>query len=312
MYSYLKMPLIFLKTALVIFVLYSCSAKETSMTDEDALEQQGEDDDPEDADVEIGDDDVESTAPECYDLVWSDEFEGTVLDTDKWRYQNGGWNGSNVQNCYVEANTSVVDGSLKITAKYEPGYDCFETTKDFTSGFVQTKDKVNWTYGYFEAKVKVPASNSTWPAFWMSPQEAVYGDWPQSGEIDIFEIKGHDLTKTYGNAHWGISAADKVQNKGVGDVVNADEWHVYAVEWSLGELKFYLDGELYHTINDFKAPNATIHPGPFNIGYYLRINMAVGGNYLAEPHNDANQNIDQLPATMEVDYVRVFQKRAGC
>lgn len=312
MYSYLKMPLIFLKTALVIFVLYSCSAKETSMTDEDALEQQGEDDDPEDADVEIGDDDVESTAPECYDLVWSDEFEGTVLDTDKWRYQNGGWNGSNVQNCYVEDNTSVVDGSLKITAKYEPGYDCFETTKDFTSGFVQTKDKVNWTYGYFEAKLKVPASNSTWPAFWMSPQEAVYGDWPQSGEIDIFEIKGHDLTKTYGNAHWGISAADKVQNKGVGDVVNADEWHVYAVEWSLGELKFYLDGELYHTINDFKAPNATMHPGPFNIGYYLRINMAVGGNYLAEPHNDANQNIDQLPATMEVDYVRVFQKRAGC
>lgn len=316
MSGYNKIPLSFLKVALVAVILYSCSSKETPLAEEDAIEQQDDDENSDDDATEDetteDDENDESTAPECYDLVWSDEFEGTVLDTEKWRYQNGGWNGSNVQNCYVEANTSVADGNLKIIAKYEPDYDCFETTTDFTSGFVQTKDKVNWTYGYFEAKVKVPASNSTWPAFWMSPQEAVYGNWPQSGEIDIFEIKGHDLTKTYGNAHWGNSGTDKVQNKGIGDVINADEWHIYAVEWSLGELKFYLDGELYHTINDFKEPNATIHPGPFNIGYYLRINMAVGGNYLTEPHNDANQNIDQLPATMEVDYVRVYQKSMGC
>lgn len=252
---------------------------------------------------------------QCEDLIWSDEFNGNSLDETKWSYQRGGWNGAQVQNCYVDDNTSVSDGSLKINSKYEPGYDCFNGAKDFTSGFVQTKNRISWTYGIFKARVKVPASNSTWPAFWMSPQSGVYGSWPQSGEIDIFEIKGHDLSKSYGNAHWGNSANDKQQEKGTytfspGD--DASNWHVYAVEWNLGELKFYIDGEHYHTINNFDEPNATTHPGPFNIDFYLRLNVAVGGNYLVAPWNDANNGIDQLPATMEVDWVRVYEKNNNC
>lgn len=250
--------------------------------------------------------------PDCYQLIWSDEFEGTSLDESKWSYQRGTWNGSNVQNCYVDENTSVSDGYLKITAKYEPDYMCFAQTRDFTSGFVQTKNKVSWTFGYFEARVKVPVSNSTWPAFWMSPQDPIYGSWPQSGEIDIFEIKGHDMTKSYGNAHWGNSPGDKVQEKGTYNFNNANDWHIYAVEWNLGELKFYIDGVHYHTINDFREPNAATHPQPFDIPYYLRLNVAVGGDYLTEPYNDANNGIDQLPATMEVDWVRVYQKDENC
>lgn len=251
-------------------------------------------------------------SPECNDLIWSDEFDGDVLDETKWSYQRGGWNGSNVQNCYVDENTSVSDGSLIITAKYEPGFDCFNATTDFTSGFIQTKDRIDWTYGYFEARVKLPASNSTWPAFWMSPQDAIYGTWPRSGEIDIFEVKGHDITKSFGNAHWGISASDKRQEKGTFEIEDVTQWHLYAVEWIEGELNFYIDDVWYHTINDFRAPNATVHPGPFNIGYYLRLNMAVGGDFLDEPHNDANHNLNQLPATMEVDYVRVYNKKPDC
>lgn len=299
---------------LIPFVFFSCSRKDDNSNDSEEQNQEiGEDEiDDDSIDADSEEDVIEGPQPLETDLIWSDEFDGTILDETKWSYQRGGWNGSNVQNCYVDENTTLSDGTLKITAKYEPGYDCFNGAKDFTSGFIQTKDRIDWTYGYFEAKVKMPASNSTWPAFWMSPQDPVYGEWPQSGEIDIFEIKGHDMTKSYSNAHWGNNSGDKRQEKGTYEFEDATQWHVYAVDWREGELNFFIDGEHYHTINDFKEPNAAEHPGPFNIGFYLRLNMAVGGNYLAEPHNDAHNNIDQLPAVMEVDYVRVYSKKPGC
>jgi len=254
--------------------------------------------------------------PDCYDLIWQDEFSGTQLDPLKWGYQNGTWGGnSNVQNCYVPQNTSVSNGSLKIEAKYEPGYQCFANTRDFTSGSIRTKNIIDWTFGYFEARVKVPASNSTWPAFWMSPENEIYGPWPRSGEIDIFEIKGHDLSKSYGTAHWGNAANDRQQDKGTYAFPNgtdASSWHTYGVEWELGALHFYIDGNHYHTINNFDEPNATTHPGPFDAGFYLRLNMAVGGNYLVSPWNDANNGIAQLPAIMEVDWVRVYELNNIC
>jgi len=252
--------------------------------------------------------------PQCYDLIWEDEFNGNTLDETKWEYYVWGWGGSNVQNCYRQNNVTINNGILKLTARYEPGVSC-DTGQDFSSGFIQSRNKAFWTYGYFEARVKLPASNSTWPAFWMSPQNAVYGPWPQSGEIDIFEVRGHDLTKSYGNAHWGNSPGDRQQEKGTYTFPagnDASNWHVYAVEWQEGELKFYIDDEHYHTISNFDEPNATIHPGPFNIGYYLRLNVAVGGTYLSPPWNDANNGINQLPATMEVDWVRVYEKNNNC
>jgi len=253
----------------------------------------------------------QSNVPGCYQQVWSDEFSGNTLDLAKWSYQIGDWNGSNVQNCYKHNNVAVSNGKLQITSKNE-ATTCNGIAHDFTSGFVQTKNVISWTFGYFEARIKVPASNSTWPAFWMSPQNNVYGNWPQSGEIDIFEIKGHDMYTTYGNAHWGLSAGNKRQQKGPYLINDASTWHVYGVEWNLGELKFYLDGVHYHTINDFRQPNAGTHPQPFDIDFYLRLNMAVGGDYLEAPWNDANNGIAQLPAVMEVDWVRVYELNTNC
>jgi beta-glucanase (GH16 family) len=251
------------------------------------------------------------SAQSGYSLIWSDEFNGSSLDTNKWSYQNGTWNGSSVQNCYTPDNTSVSGGSLKITSRYEPSYACFSQTRDFTSGFVQTKDKVSWTYGYFEARIKMPASNSTWPAFWMSPQTATYGSWPSSGEIDIFEAKGYDTSQVKANAHWGLSSSNKQQRSKAVSVDSITNWHLYGLEWEEGILKFYLDGVLYHTITNFSSPNATTDPGPFNIPFYLRLNMAVGGTYLEAPHNDANNNLGEFPAVMEVDYVRVYEKQTA-
>jgi len=257
---------------------------------------------------------IYADTPACYNLIWSDEFSGNTLDETKWQYYTWGWNSSEVQSCYRQENVTVNNGTLKLTAMHEPGVTC-SSGSNFSSGFVQTRDKAFWTYGYFEARIKLPASDSTWPAFWMSPQNSEYGEWPRSGEIDIFEVKGHDMSRSYGNAHWGNSGDDKQQDKGTYTFPagsQADNWHVYAVEWQEGELKFYIDDVHYHTINNFDEPNATTHPGPFNIDFYLRLNVAVGGTYLDEPYNDAYNDLGQLPADMEVDWVRVYQKDNNC
>lgn len=244
---------------------------------------------------------------QSYKLVWQDEFDGNNLNTDNWDYQTGGWNASGVQNCYKSNNIAVSNGTLKIIARYEPGVRCSGGTRDFTSGFVQTKNKQTWTYGYFEARMRLPVNNgNTWPAFWMSPNQATYGSWPASGEIDVIEAKGHDLSYVSGNAHWGTSQK-RVQRPKI-TRINTGDWHVYAVKWQEGKLEFFVDGQLYHTIDNFSNPNAAGHPGPFNIPFYLRLNMAIGGTYLDAPHNDAHNNINSFPATMEVDYVRVYQK----
>lgn len=255
-----------------------------------------------------------------YELVWEDNFDGTELNSNDWGYQTGAWGASEVQACYKKSknNVNVSGGNLKITALYEPNIACGDAgTRDFTSGFIQTRNKKYWTYGYIEARMKLPGNNgSTWPAFWMSPNEAVYGSWPRSGEIDIFETKGHDPSYLAANAHWGVASNNKRQAQGNFNVKTlspngTNDWHTYAVKWQEGRLDYYIDGQHFHTASNFNAPNATTHPGPFNTPFYIRINLAIGGNYLTPPHNDAHNNSDKFPTTMEVDYVRVYQKSAA-
>ena len=262
-----------------------------------------------------------------YKLVWKDEFDGTTLNRDNWGYQTGGWNSSKVQNYYSDSdkNVSVSDGSLKITAHHEStpiktGSGENEKSYDFSSGFVQTQGKQAWTYGYFEARLKMPnaENGSLWPAFWMSPDKAKYGGWPRSGEIDVLETRSyinnedrdHDgQIKVAADAHWGTGygKGNHRHKQGITYVDGSDEWHTYAVKWQEGKLEYYVDGRHYHTIDNFAAPNATEHPGPFNIPFYLRLNVAVGGDYMTGKYQDAHNSIDKFPATMEVDYVRVYQ-----
>ncbi|MBF1033790.1 MAG: glycoside hydrolase family 16 protein, partial [Candidatus Nanosynbacter sp.] len=139
---------------------------------------------------------------------FSDEFNGTSLNTNLWNYYTGGWKDENqqVQNCYTseEENVNVSGGSLNLVGLYKPGKTCTGNTKtgDFTSGFVQTKGKADFKYGYIEARIKMPKNKSTWPGFWMSPSDKQYGEWPNSGEIDIVEAKGSNYKFAASDAHW--------------------------------------------------------------------------------------------------------------
>ena len=266
--------------------------------------------------------------------VWRDEFDGNSLDGTKWTALNGGWKDENqqVRNCYTRSdeNINVSGGSLNLIGLYKPGATCTggnTKTGNFTSGFVQTKNKAYFKYGYIEARIKMPKNKSTWPGFWMSPNNSPYGpSWPDWGEIDIVEAKGSNRQFAASDAHWrdkntptgqtgshrnrqGVIPSSKF---GTNDTT---EWHTYGVKWTEGKLEYFIDGELHHTITEFKNSNSTGSPnGPFDQDFFLRLNLAIGGNYIDAPWDDPINSVgaangEGFPATMSVDYVRVYEMR---
>ena len=266
--------------------------------------------------------------------VWRDEFDGNSLDGTKWTALNGGWKDENqqVRNCYTRSdeNINVSGGSLNLIGLYKPGATCTggnTKTGNFTSGFVQTKNKAYFKYGYIEARIKMPKNKSTWPGFWMSPNNSPYGPgWPDWGEIDIVETKGSNHQFAASDAHWrdkntptgqtgshrnrqGVIPPSKF---GTNDTT---EWHTYGVKWTEGKLEYFIDGEWHHTITEFKNSNSTGSPnGPFDQDFFLRLNLAIGGNYIDAPWDDPINSVgatngEGFPATMSIDYVRVYEMR---
>ena len=267
--------------------------------------------------------------------VWRDEFDGNSLDGTKWTALNGGWGdeGQQVRNCYTRSdeNINVSGGSLNLIGLYKPGATCTggnTKTGNFTSGFVQTKNKAYFKYGYIEARIKMPKNKSTWPAFWMSPNNSPYGPgWPDWGEIDIVEAKGSNRQFAASDAHWRDKNTPTGQTgshrnrQGVippskfGTGNDTTEWHTYGVKWTEGKLEYFIDGEWHHTITEFKNSNSTGSPnGPFDQNFFLRLNLAIGGNYIDSPWDDPINSVgaangEGFPATMSVDYVRVYEMR---
>ena len=267
--------------------------------------------------------------------VWRDEFDGNSLDGTKWTALNGGWGdeGQQVRNCYTRSdeNINVSGGSLNLIGLYKPGATCTggnTKTGNFTSGFVQTKNKAYFKYGYIEARIKMPKNKSTWPGFWMSPNNSPYGPgWPDWGEIDIVETKGSNRQFAASDAHWRDKNTPTGQTgshrnrQGVippskfGTGNDTTEWHTYGVKWTEGKLEYFIDGEWHHTITEFKNSNSTGSPnGPFDQDFFLRLNLAIGGTYIDSPWDDPNNSVgaangEGFPATMSIDYVRVYEMR---
>ena len=267
--------------------------------------------------------------------VWRDEFDGNSLDGTKWTALNGGWGdeGQQVRNCYTRSdeNINVSGGSLNLIGLYKPGATCTggnTKTGNFTSGFVQTKNKAYFKYGYIEARIKMPKNKSTWPGFWMSPNNSPYSaGWPDWGEIDIVETKGSNHQFAASDAHWrdkntptGQTGSHRnrqgvIPSSKFGTNNDTTEWHTYGVKWTEGKLEYFIDGEWHHTITEFKNSNSTGSPnGPFDQNFFLRLNLAIGGNYIDSPWDDPINSVgaangEGFPATMSVDYVRVYEMR---
>jgi beta-glucanase (GH16 family) len=239
---------------------------------------------------------------QCPNIVWADEFSGTALDQTKWSYQLGdgcaegicGWGNGELQS-YGDANVVVSGGQLQIVAKKERVRGA-----QYTSGRIRSLGKGDWTYGRFEARMKLPAGSGLWPAFWMLPTDNVYGAWPTSGEIDIMEAVGAKPEEVLGTIHYGDAWPN---NRYQGNHYTlpqgtfADGFHTFAVEWENGEIRWMVDDILYSRKT---AADVAPYLWPFDQNFHFLLNLAVGGSLGGTVDNNI------FPATMSVDYVRVY------
>ena len=254
-------------------------------------------------------------APDGYSLVWHDEFDGnygyapnengvprTELNPDDWTHEvkNSGWVNHELQN-YVNHKTpegrlvtELRDGKLRITAHKENG--------KVYSGRVYAKVKSGWTYGYIEASIKLPKGKGTWPAFWMMPVN--FRSWPADGEIDIMEEVGYHpdyvSSSLHANAHVhsnGTQVTHEMKCNGA-----EGEFHTYAILWTAKNITTYVDGKVQLSYDNRGLGR---DDWPYDDPFYVIFNLAWGGDW------GGAQGVDEsaLPATMEVDYIRVFQKK---
>ncbi len=242
-------------------------------------------------------------APDGYSLVWHDEFDkGSELNADDWVHevQNAGWVNHELQN-YVNHKTpggalvtQISNGKLCITALKENG--------KIYSGRVYAKRSTGWKYGYIEASIKLPKGKGTWPAFWMMPVN--FHSWPADGEIDIMEEVGYHpdyvSSSLHANAHVhsnGTQVTHEMYCKGA-----EGEFHTYAIEWTAQNITTYVDGKVQLSYNNRGLGR---DDWPYDDPFYVIFNLAWGGDW------GGAQGVDEsaLPVTMEVDYVRVFQKK---
>jgi len=242
-------------------------------------------------------------------LTWSDEFDGANLDANKWVYAIGGngWGNNELeyytnrlQNVYLENGTSVIK-AVKETYTGPDG-----VTRNYTSGRIRTQGKFSQAYGRFEARIKVPYGQGIWPALWMLGDDYETAGWPACGEIDIMENIGREPSTVHGTIHGpGYSGGN-----GIGAAYSlpagrrfADDFHLFAIEWEPGVIRWYVDDQLYKTITPANLPRGT--RWVFDHPFYLLLNLAVGGNWPGIPDQST-----VFPQYMLVDYVRVY-KREG-
>jgi len=271
-------------------------------------------------------------------LAWSDEFDGKEIDRTKWDFDIGngffnyeanqwisGWGNNELQYYSSEPdNAFVKDGMLHIRAVKESLHGCGYTSarmktrkKDGTALFAQK-------YGKFEFRAKLPTGKGVWPALWMLPLSDKYGPWASSGEIDVMEARGQEPNKVLGTLHYGSQWPNNTESSKSFEFPNGSsiaEFHTYAVEWEPGEMRWLVDDKEYakqsfwwssSKLDGAKgakpAQEADLNawPAPFDQPFYLVMNVAVGGKFLGNPDKTT-----PFPGTMEVDYVRVYEKPGG-
>jgi beta-glucanase (GH16 family) len=242
-------------------------------------------------------------APDGYSLVWNDEFNsGSELNPNDWTHEvkNAGWVNNELQNYVNHLSpggnpvTEVKNGHLQI--------HCFKENGKIYSGRVYAKVKDGWKYGYMEASIKLPKGKGTWPAFWMMPVN--FKSWPADGEIDIMEEVGYHPDYVSSSLH--ATAHVHSNNTQVTHEMYCQgaegDFHTYAILWTANNITTYVDGKVQLTYDNRGLGR---NDWPYDDPFYIIFNLAWGGSW------GGAQGVDEgaLPVTMEVDYVRVFQKK---
>ena len=255
--------------------------------------------------------DVILASSSCPKVVWGDEFDGTVLDTKRWRIRHGdgcqygwwmcGW-GNHEKQYYTHESLVLSDGVLKINVQQDFWPD---GNKRYTSGRIESIAE-NYPlpiYGRFEAKMKFPVNDGIWPAFWMLPVNNTYGPWPKSGELDIMENIGYRPKTSESCVHWGDGIGSKHKYRhGLIDILDGSQlntqFHVFALEKEEDAVRFFVNDVLFYSRTRDQIGHNYIWP--FNEEFMFIINLAVGWPRLPDASS--------LPNMMEIDYVRVWDQ----
>jgi beta-glucanase (GH16 family) len=235
-----------------------------------------------------------------WQLLMNDEFDGTSLNDTLWEALDRQDSFNNEKQYYLPEQVTVADGNLQITATDER-----LANKAYRSGLITSQ--ALYGPGRFEARIDLPTTQGMWPAFWLNANDV---PWPQGGEIDILENRGSQPLLTSSAYHWQTDpgpCCDQHQyvfqeytaNEGGNPVNFHDGFHTYAVEWEETQLRYYVDGNLYFTVNENGA--LPIVETPKNI----IVNLAVGGDFGGDPDGST-----VFPQTMLIDYVRVWVKQS--
>ena len=249
-----------------------------------------------------------NTVPGGPVITWSDEFDGpdgSLPDPTKWTYDlgGGGWGNGELESYTARVqNAQIQGGNLVITARQETYTGADGITCSYTSARLKTLGLFSQAYGRFEARIRIPAGQGLWPAFWMLGSDFPTAGWPGCGEVDIMENIGDQPGTLYGSIHGpGFTGGSLSTATTLPSGALADDFHIYAVAWQAGEIDMYLDSTLYATYTpDSLPPGAT---WVFDQPFFLILNVAVGGGWPGAP--DATT---VFPQTMLVDYVRVYSQ----
>lgn len=256
-----------------------------------------------------------SAAPAGWKLVWSDEFDGadgSDVDPTKWVHEvSGSGNGNKELEYYTPgtANAFQMGGDLHIVAKALPagggGLTCWYGSCEYTSGKIVSKawgkpSLFEKKYGRFAARMKIPAGQGMWPAFWLLGNDITAVSWPTCGEIDTMENIGKEPGVVHGTIHGPDATIQNVSLGGSSTLATgalADAFHEYAVEWQAAEVRFLLDGVPYFTAKQASFKGTWV----FDHAFYLILNLAIGGGWPGSPDATAI-----FPAELLVDWVRVY------
>jgi len=243
-----------------------------------------------------------------WNIVWSDEFNGTSIDTNKWTFETGnggpnpGWGNQELEYYTGRTNNAYVSGGLLHIVAQEESMGGFS----FTSARMKTQGLYNTpVYGRIEWRAAMPAGVGIWPGLWMLGANFGSVGWPACGEIDVAETKGKELTQVHGSLHSGSDETGIYTFSG-DSITN---FHTYRVDWESNSISFSVDGHVYETQTSWTSPIGP-YPAPFNAPFFLLMNLAVGGNFVGHPSVAAIKAGTVFPAEIQVDYVRVLEHTA--
>jgi len=263
---------------------------------------------------------------QTWNLAWSDEFNGTRIDTTKWTFDYGDLNvnneleyycgpssdshnqspcNANNPNVYLDGSGHLVVQAIRISS------NTAASSNSWTSARLKSQNLSSFQYGRIESSMHLPIGAGLWPAFWALGANIGAAGWPQCGEQDYMENvpatggQGPTIISStiHGPTYYGANGLTHKYTFPVGEEVDT-AYHTYGAIWSPSMIQFYVDDPtqvfLVKTASD--VPGGTSQ-WVFNQNFFLILNLAVGGigSWPGAPNNTTPS-----PATMLVDYVRQY------